>query len=66
MGELDDSFTLLFRRQANDEDKQDLYRVRDVLKVKTTDSVWSFLMRASSTTRPSTKEVSGAHRSCGP
>ena len=44
MGELDDNFTLLFRRQANDEDKQDLYRVRDVLKVKTTDSVWSFLM----------------------
>jgi hypothetical protein len=44
MGELDDNFARLFGRQANDKDKQDLYLVRDVLKVKTTDSVWAFLM----------------------
>jgi hypothetical protein len=44
MGELDDNFARLFKRQASDKDKQDLYLVRDVLKVKTTDSVWSFLM----------------------
>ena len=44
MGELDDNFARLFGRQANDKDKQDLYLVRDVLKIKTTDSVWAFLM----------------------
>jgi hypothetical protein len=44
MGELDDNFARLFGRQASDKDKQDLYLVRDVLKVKTTDSVWAFLM----------------------
>ena len=44
MGDLDDTFAQLFERQASDKDKQDLYRVRDALKVKTTDSVWAFLM----------------------
>jgi hypothetical protein len=44
MSDLDDNFARLFKRQASDRDKQDLYAVREVLKVKTTDSVWAFLL----------------------
>lgn len=44
MGELDDSFAQLLGRQPSDKDRQDLYRVRDALKVKPTDSVWLLLM----------------------
>jgi hypothetical protein len=44
VGELDDSFTQLLRLQPNDKEKQDLYRVRGILKLKTTDAVWLLLM----------------------
>ena len=44
MGELDDSFTALLGRQPTDRDKQALYRARDALKLKPTDSVWLLLM----------------------
>ncbi len=44
MGELDDSFAQLLGRQPSDKDRQDLYRVRDALKIKATDSVWLLLM----------------------
>ena len=44
MGELDDSFTQLLGRQPSDREKQDLYRVRDALKLKPTDAVWMLLM----------------------
>lgn len=44
MGELDDNFTQLLGRQPSDKEKQDLYRTRDVLKVKPTDAVWLLLM----------------------
>jgi hypothetical protein len=44
VGELDDSFTQLLGRQASDREKQDLYRVRDALKLKPTDAVWLLLM----------------------
>ena len=44
MSDLDDSFAQLIRRQPSDKDKQDLYHVRDALKLKTTDAVWLLLM----------------------
>jgi antitoxin component of RelBE/YafQ-DinJ toxin-antitoxin module len=44
VGELDDSFTQLLGRQPSDREKQDLYRVRDALKLKPTDAVWMLLM----------------------
>jgi hypothetical protein len=44
MSELDDSFTQLLGRQSTDKERQDLYRVRDALKLKTTDAVWLLLM----------------------
>lgn len=44
MGDLDDSFFQLLGRQPSDKEKQDLYRVRDALKLKATDSVWLLLM----------------------
>ena len=44
MGELDDNFTQLLGHQPSDKDKQDLYRVRDALKLKSTDAVWMLLM----------------------
>jgi hypothetical protein len=44
VGELDDSFALLLGRQATDKEKQDLYRVRDALKLRSTDAVWLLLM----------------------
>jgi hypothetical protein len=44
MSELDDSFVQLLGRQPTDKERQDLYRVRDALKLKTTDAVWLLLM----------------------
>ena len=44
MIDLDDSFTRLLGRQPTDKEKQALYRVRDALKLKATDSVWLLLM----------------------
>jgi hypothetical protein len=44
VGELDDNFTQLLGRQPSDKEKQNLYRVRDALKLKPTDAVWLLLM----------------------
>lgn len=44
MGEIADSFALLLGRQPSDKEKQDLYRVRDALKLKPTDAVWQLLI----------------------
>jgi hypothetical protein len=44
MSDLVDNFAQLIGRQPSDKDKQDLYRVRDALKLKTTDAVWLLLM----------------------
>lgn len=44
MGDLDDSFAQLLGRQPTDKERQALYRVRDALKLKTTDAVWLLLM----------------------
>jgi hypothetical protein len=44
VGELDDSFARLLDRQPTDKEKQALYRVRDALKLRATDSVWQLLM----------------------
>jgi hypothetical protein len=44
VSELDDSFALLLGRQPTDRERQNLYRVRDALKLKTTDAVWLLLM----------------------
>jgi hypothetical protein len=44
MGDLDDNFTKLLGRQPSDKEKQNLYRVREVLNLKTTDSMWQVLM----------------------
>lgn len=44
MGELEDSFGLLLGRQPSAKEKQELYRVRDALKLKATDAVWLLLM----------------------
>lgn len=44
MTDLEDSFTQLLGRQATDQERQALYRVRDALKLKATDTVWLLLM----------------------
>ncbi len=44
MGDLDDSFAQILGRQPTDKERQTLYRVRDALKLKTTDAVWLLLM----------------------
>jgi hypothetical protein len=44
MSELDDSFAQLLGRQPTDQERQRLYRVRDALKLKATDTVWLLLM----------------------
>ena len=44
MSELDDAFGRLLDRQPTDKDRQALYRVRDALRLKTTDAVWLLLM----------------------
>ena len=44
MGELEDNFALLLQRQPSSNERQRLYRVRDALKIKATDAVWSLLM----------------------
>jgi hypothetical protein len=44
VGEIADSFALLLGRQPSDKEKQDLYRVRDALKLKPTDAVWQLLI----------------------
>lgn len=44
MSDLDDSFGQLLGRQPSDKEKQNLYRVRDALKLKATDAVWLLLM----------------------
>lgn len=44
MGDLSDNFALLLGRQPSDKDRQDLYRVRDALNIKATDSLWMLLM----------------------
>jgi hypothetical protein len=44
MGDLDDSFAQLLGRQPSDRERQDLYRVRDALRLKATDAVWLLLM----------------------
>jgi hypothetical protein len=44
VSELDDSFARLLSRQPTDKEQQALYRVRDALRLKTTDAVWLLLM----------------------
>ena len=44
MSELEDSFTKLLGRQPTDTDKQQLYRVRDALGLKSNDALWLVLM----------------------
>lgn len=44
MSELEDAFGRLLDRQPTDKDRQALYRVRDALRLKTTDAVWLLLM----------------------
>ena len=44
MSELETSFAMLVGRQPSDKDRQDLYRVRDTLKLKANDAMWSVLM----------------------
>ena len=44
MSELDDSFARLLGRQPTDRERQALYRVRDALRLKTTDTGWLLLM----------------------
>jgi hypothetical protein len=44
VGDLDDSFAQLLGHQPSDKERQDLYRVRDALKLKSTDAVWTLLM----------------------
>jgi hypothetical protein len=44
VGDLDDSFAQILGRQPTDKERQTLYRVRDALKLKTTDAVWLLLM----------------------
>ena len=43
MSELETSFAMLVGRQPSDKDRQDLYRVRDALKLKANDALWSVL-----------------------
>jgi 23S rRNA maturation mini-RNase III len=44
MGELEDGWTVLVGQQPTDYDKQNLYRIRDATKLKTTDAVWQLLI----------------------
>jgi len=44
VSELDDSFAVLLGRQPSDRERQNLYRVRDALKLKPTDAMWQVLM----------------------
>jgi hypothetical protein len=44
VNELETSFAMLLGRQPSDKDRQDLYRVRDALKLKANDAVWLLLM----------------------
>ena len=44
VNELESSFAMLLGRQPSDKDRQDLYRVRDALKLKANDAVWLLLM----------------------
>ncbi len=44
MADLDESFTLLLGRQATEKERQNLYRVRDALKLKCNDALWLLLM----------------------
>jgi hypothetical protein len=44
MGDLDDSFAVLLGRLPTDKEKQNLYRVRDALNLKATDSFWVLFM----------------------
>jgi len=44
MSDLDDSFAKLLGTQATDKDRQDLYRVRDALGLKSNDALWLVLM----------------------
>jgi hypothetical protein len=44
VSDLDSNFALLLGRQPTDRERQQLYRVRDALKLRSTDSVWLLLM----------------------
>ena len=44
MNDLDDAFARLLGRQATDGERQRLYRAREALNLKSTDSVWLLLM----------------------
>ena len=44
MSELDESFAKLLGKQPSDKERQDLYRVRDALGLKTNDALWLVLM----------------------
>lgn len=44
MNDLETSFAMLLGRQPSDKDRQELYRVRDTLKLKANDALWSVLM----------------------
>jgi hypothetical protein len=44
VSELDDSFASLLGRQPSDRERQNLYRVRDTLKLKNNDALWLLLM----------------------
>lgn len=44
MSDLDESFAKLLGTQATDKDRQDLYRVRDALGLKSNDALWLVLM----------------------
>lgn len=44
MANLEESFTLLLGRQATEKERQNLYRVRDALKLKGNDALWLLLM----------------------
>jgi hypothetical protein len=44
VSELEDSFAKLLGAQPSDKDRQDLYRVRDALGLKSNDALWLVLM----------------------
>ena len=44
MSELDDSFAKLLGAQPSEKERQDLYRVRDALGIKSNDALWVVLM----------------------
>ena len=44
MGDLDESFNKLLGRQPSDAERQNLYRVRDALDIKSNDALWMVLM----------------------